>query len=146
MSEWPFDHSSCFNSATLKIVFMATGIFALTLFHTSPILVEFYVPVSDVVTRCMCPQSQLGFASRRETGWIAPPELHWTTYAQGVEQVVSNIRAGIYESVVTRSGSMNTVRTSHADEKVRSPRFWRLCVYGSTWNLQPSTSSPLSSF
>lgn len=48
----------------------------------------------------------------------APPELHWTAYVKELEQVVSNLRAGIdglYGPVDTRSGSTNTVRTVHAD-------------------------------
>ena len=41
MSDWPFDHKSRIDSATLKIVFVATGICASTLLHASRILVEF---------------------------------------------------------------------------------------------------------
>ena len=101
--------------------------------------------MNAVVTRCVCSQSQLWFASRRETGCFAQPELHWTTYAQGVEQVVSNLHAGIYELVVTRSGSMSTVRTFHADEKL-SVILVLVCLRFHVEFLQPPAGSPMFSF
>ena len=66
------------------------------------------------------PPGLLPDARRVVTARVAHgPELHSTTYPQELEHVVSNLRAGIdgLHELINRSGSTNTVRSVHADEK-----------------------------